>query len=120
MIRVPGLASSFAVVIHVPTRSRSKCKCRSLRSKDYMEEFINPSEYIEEQKKKMEAERELEKGKFPAQREQDVLLFLLENAPLERWERAILSIIRDEGYYFVPQMQTKIMNEGWASYCTPR
>jgi stage V sporulation protein R len=27
-----------------------------------------------------------------------------------------LSIIRDEGYYFVPQMQTKIMNEGWASY----
>jgi stage V sporulation protein R len=87
-----------------------------LKSKDYMEEFINPSEYIEEQKKKMEAERELEKGKFPAQREQDVLLFLLENAPLERWERAILSIIRDEGYYFVPQMQTKIMNEGWASY----
>ena len=64
----------------------------------------------------MEAERELEKGKFPAQREQDVLLFLLENAPLERWERAILSIIRDEGYYFVPQMQTKIMNEGWATY----
>jgi len=24
--------------------------------------------------------------------------------------------VRDEGYYFVPQMQTKIMNEGWASY----
>jgi stage V sporulation protein R len=41
---------------------------------------------------------------------------LLENAPLERWERAILSIVREEGYYFVPQMQTKIMNEGWASY----
>jgi len=87
-----------------------------LRSKDYMEEFINPSEYIEEQKRKIEKEREQDKGKFPAQREQDVLLFLLENAPLERWERAILSIIRDEGYYFVPQMQTKIMNEGWASY----
>jgi stage V sporulation protein R len=24
--------------------------------------------------------------------------------------------MRDEAYYFVPQMQTKIMNEGWASY----
>src|SRR5690606_9844644 len=35
---------------------------------------------------------------------------------LERWERAILTIIRDEAYYFLPQMQTKIMNEGWASY----
>jgi stage V sporulation protein R len=85
-----------------------------LRAKDYMEEFINPSEYIEEQKKKLEAERDKGKGKFPSQREQDVLMFLIENAPLERWERAILSIIRDEGYYFVPQMQTKVMNEGWA------
>ena len=28
----------------------------------------------------------------------------------------MLSIIRDEAYYFVPQAQTKIMNEGWASY----
>jgi stage V sporulation protein R len=87
-----------------------------MRAKDYMEEFINPSEYIEEQKKKLEAERDKDRGRFPAQREQDVLAFLLENAPLERWERAILSIVRDEGYYFVPQMQTKIMNEGWASY----
>jgi stage V sporulation protein R len=28
----------------------------------------------------------------------------------------VLEVIRDEAYYFVPQMQTKIMNEGWASY----
>jgi stage V sporulation protein R len=87
-----------------------------LRAKDYMDAFINPEEYIEEQKKKLEDERQKQKGKFPAHKEQDVLLFLLENAPLERWERAILSIIREEGYYFVPQMQTKIMNEGWASF----
>src|SRR5450755_25623 len=99
-----------------PDEEPEQVEVPRLRSKDYMEEFINPSEYMEEQKRKIEAERELEKGKFPAQREQDVLMFLLENAPLERWERAILSIIRDEGYYFVPQMQTKIMNEGWASY----
>ena len=30
--------------------------------------------------------------------------------------RDVLSIIRDEAYYFAPQGQTKIMNEGWASY----
>ena len=87
-----------------------------LRAKDYMDEFINPSEYMEEQKKKLTAERDKSRGKNPQSREQDVLMFLIENAPLERWERAILSIVRDEGYYFVPQMQTKIMNEGWASY----
>jgi stage V sporulation protein R len=40
----------------------------------------------------------------------------LENAPLEQWEYDVLTIVRDEAYYFVPQMQTKIMNEGWASY----
>ena len=44
-----------------------------------------------------------------------MLLFLLEHAPLERWERDVLAIVRDEAYYFAPQAQTKIMNEGWAT-----
>lgn len=84
-----------------------------LRAKDYMEEFINPEEFLEEQKKKIEADREKLK-KYPPEPVQDVLAFLLENAPLEKWERLILSIIREEAYYFVPQMQTKVLNEGWA------
>ena len=42
-------------------------------------------------------------------------MFLLDHAPLERWERDVLAVIREEAYYFVPQMQTKIMNEGWAT-----
>jgi stage V sporulation protein R len=41
---------------------------------------------------------------------------LLDHAPLERWERDVLEVIREEAHYFVPQMQTKIMNEGWATY----
>jgi stage V sporulation protein R len=28
----------------------------------------------------------------------------------------VLDIVREEAYYFAPQGQTKIMNEGWASY----
>jgi len=87
-----------------------------LRAKEYMESFINPEEYLEEQKKKIQAEREQSKGKFPKSPVQDVVSFLLDNAPLERWERSILEVIRTEAYYFLPQMQTKIMNEGWASY----
>ena len=35
---------------------------------------------------------------------------------MKPWQRDVLSIIRDEAYYFAPQGQTKIMNEGWASY----
>jgi stage V sporulation protein R len=46
----------------------------------------------------------------------DVMLYLLENAPLEEWESDVLGILRDEAYYFLPQRLTKIMNEGWASY----
>ncbi|MFH1548992.1 MAG: SpoVR family protein, partial [Planctomycetota bacterium] len=31
-------------------------------------------------------------------------------------QRNILSMLREEAYYFAPQAQTKIMNEGWAAY----
>jgi stage V sporulation protein R len=86
-----------------------------LKSKDYMESFINPEEYLEEQRQKILAEKEKEK-KFPVRPERDVLQFLMTHAPLERWEHDILEIIREEALYFTPQMQTKIMNEGWASY----
>ena len=47
----------------------------------------------------------------------DLLLFLANESPnLEDWERDILGIVRGEMLYFYPQMQTKILNEGWASY----
>jgi stage V sporulation protein R len=87
-----------------------------LRAKEYMESFINPEDYLEEKKRELTAERERLKGRFPREPVQDVLGFLIQNAPLERWERAIVDVIRQEAYYFLPQAQTKIMNEGWASF----
>lgn len=55
--------------------------------------------------------------KFPKKPEKDLLLFMMNYArDLEEWQRDILSIIREEMLYFWPQMQTKIMNEGWATY----
>ena len=86
-----------------------------LQSKGYMDDYINPQEYLERQKAKLAAEEERSK-RFPPDPAKDVMLFLLEHAPLEGWEADILSIIREEAYYFAPQGQTKIMNEGWASY----
>lgn len=87
-----------------------------LRAKDYMDQFINPEDYLQEQREAIEAKQRARKGGKPEQPIQAVLRFLLDHAPLERWERTILAIIRDEAYYFSPQIQTKIMNEGWASY----
>ncbi len=59
--------------------------------------------------------------RIPAEPEKDMLLFLAEHAPdLEPWQRDMLLIVREEMLYFVPQMQTKVMNEGWASLAHAR
>lgn len=51
------------------------------------------------------------------QPEENVLYFLEKNAPtLETWQREIIRIVRKIAQYFFPQMQTKISNEGFASY----
>lgn len=45
------------------------------------------------------------------------MLFIEENSTiLEDWQRDIMTVLRDEMLYFWPQIETKIMNEGWASY----
>jgi len=55
--------------------------------------------------------------KFPPQPEKDLLLFIMEySTVLEDWQRDVLTIVRDEMLYFWPQLETKIMNEGWATY----
>lgn len=57
------------------------------------------------------------KKKFPPQPEKDILLFIEEySRELEPWQRDILTMMREEMLYFWPQLETKIMNEGWASY----
>lgn len=99
-----------------PAREAEGFEPERLPAKDYMDPFINPSREMERQKKAYEEEKKAKKTRFPAQPTRDVLLFLLRHAGLEDWQQDVLSIVRDEAYYFVPQAMTKIMNEGWASY----
>ncbi len=74
---------------------------------------------LDKKAKRAEEERDRRPGrppKFPEKPEKDILLFLLQHSPhLKPWQRDILEIVRLETLYFVPQMQTKAMNEGWAS-----
>lgn len=53
---------------------------------------------------------------FPPHLENDLLWFLINYAKMFPWQREVLSIIRSEAFYFYPQGQTKILNEGWASW----
>ena len=99
-----------------PTGERSAVEVARLRvDHEYMEEYINPQEFLDSQREKAEKERDRAR-RVPEKPERDILAFLLQHAPMERWERDILNVIRTEAYYFWPQMQTKVMNEGWASF----
>jgi stage V sporulation protein R len=49
--------------------------------------------------------------------EKDLLYYIMRNSPsLKDWQRDAMAMVHEEMEYFVPQMQTKTLNEGWASY----
>jgi len=106
-----------------------------------IEEHIDPNFFIKKQRegKKEETERKRPvAGRFddlisPAEREElaqaetlkaqeeqlapekDLIYFVMQHSPiLQAWQRDIMSMVHDEMLYFVPQMQTKTLNEGWA------
>ena len=54
--------------------------------------------------------------KIPLEPVDDIMGFIIEYGSLKEWEKTILSIVKREAEYFLPQIETKIMNEGWASY----
>jgi stage V sporulation protein R len=86
------------------------------KSKDYMDDYINPRSTLKAEEEDRRKLKEQSAKNFPERPEKDVLLFLIDHAPLRPWQRDVIEIIRDEAYYFAPQAQTKIINEGWASY----
>ncbi|HEX6939813.1 MAG TPA: SpoVR family protein, partial [Longimicrobiales bacterium] len=98
-----------------PEEDAPRPEPKKLRAKEYMDEYINPEPVLEAERRRLEEAQKREEH-FPAHPERDVMLFLLEHAPLKNWERDVLGIVREEAYYFAPQGRTKIMNEGWASY----
>ena len=95
--------------------SGSELRAPRFRAKGYMESFINPPDVLarEQERRRQDLTQVVN---LPVEPMQDVMLFLLQHAPLRPWQMDVLSIIRDEAYYFAPQAQTKIMNEGWATY----
>lgn len=58
--------------------------------------------------------------KKPSQRT-DVIQYLIEHSEFlndekNRWMQAVMQVVRNTSLFFQPQIRTKIMNEGWASY----
>jgi len=54
---------------------------------------------------------------FPPEPQENLLYFIEKHAPkLEPWQRELARIVRKLAQYFYPQGQTKVMNEGWATF----
>jgi stage V sporulation protein R len=67
------------------------------------------------ERERVAAERAALRKRFPREPEEDLLAFVERHARgLEDWQRDVISIVRSEQSYFLPQMRTKILNEGAA------
>lgn len=63
-------------------------------------------------------EKSLEKK---TEQRKDLIQYLMEhseflNKEKNRWMQTVMQVVRNTSLFFQPQMRTKIMNEGWASY----
>jgi len=63
------------------------------------------------------AARRAEDQRYPQEPQENILYFIEKHAPkMEPWQREVVRIVRKLGQYFYPQGQTKVMNEGWATF----
>ncbi len=56
-----------------------------------------------------------------SEEEQDLMQYLLNHSEFlnkdeNKWMKSVMEVIRKTSLFFQPQIRTKIMNEGWASY----
>lgn len=97
---------------------------RSISAEDEKRRQIEREEFLQQQVNDLwrtlprkEQRREDEWQRFPREPQENLLYFIEKNAPLlEPWEREIVRIVRKIAQYFYPQRQTKVMNEGWATF----
>lgn len=97
---------------------------RAIGVKELTDEEIKKNMFDEYEAKKgnrtiLDAYEEVELPdveKIPLEPEDDVMGFIIKYGSLSEWEKSILKIVKRETEYFIPQIETKIMNEGWASY----
>ena len=55
--------------------------------------------------------------RFPEEPQENILYFVEKYSPrLQPWQRELVRIVRKLAQYFYPQGQTKVMNEGWATF----
>lgn len=85
-------------------------------SNEYMDEWVNADKFINNQKERILEQETSEMLDIFSGPEKDIFGYIKDNAPLKPWQQDVVDILYEEMLYFYPQMQTKTLNEGWASY----
>lgn len=98
-----------------PKLSIAEEKARQTKREEYLQSQVNDLwRTLPKDEKKSESP---DFDRFPKDPEENILYFLEKKSPLlEPWEREIIRIVRKISQYFYPQRQTKVMNEGWATF----
>ena len=105
-------AIRYSIGRSIGVKELSDEEIRLRRIKDYKDKISNRS-FLD-----MDNEiEEPEVDKIPLEPRDDVVGFIIEHGKLEEWEKNILRIVKRETEYFMPQIETKTMNEGWACFC---
>jgi len=86
------------------------------KNRDYMEDWINPKEWMQKQKDDIAAKQLAKEIGIVNESTRDIMGYLRDNAPLKPWQQDIIAMMHEESLYFAPQRTTKMLNEGWASY----
>lgn len=92
---------------------------KELSDNELRESLISDYNYKKENKGLLDVDEEIpfpDISKIPLEPCDDVLGFIIKYSGLEEWGKNILRIVKRETEYFMPQIETKIMNEGWASF----
>jgi stage V sporulation protein R len=99
---------------------RRNLAIRKLGRKEQIERAVESGQTRYDPFQKIHARQETQQPdlhKVPLEPDEDILLFIRDHNPfLAEWEKDLLTIADEEAKYFIPMMETKIMNEGWASY----
>jgi stage V sporulation protein R len=89
-------------------------KARQAKREEYLQSLVNELWRTLPPAKKSDPEA---LKRFPEEPQENLLYFIEKHAPLlEPWQRELVRIVRKMAQYFYPQRQTKIMNEGWATF----
>ncbi len=92
---------SFALRLQRTRRRRSPRQ--SLQKQAVHGRLHQSARQFSRRRGRSETQERADRSNFPDHPEKDVLLFLIEYAPMTSWQKDILSIVRDEAYYFMPQ-----------------